>query len=1829
MQFGRHSAQEAKLAASQSTLSIPVRLTGDSGKPVLMIGLGSLSILTALLAAFHGGPLMGLAAGLLAALGISLWARAIMGAWPTLAQIVQDGLSVGLLAASVDAHARLWGVPYVWYELLDFTSLGGVVACGFYIGAVLWGMVRWHQHLWHRACLFLLLLPYLFNQLLLLGSTPRIEELGWRLVGQADIGFEWWRIIGRSAVLILFTEVVIVGIGYVMDRRWLKEWRLHALILGGAVLAAATPQIADLGATGPGLLARPAAVAAAALAFAGLWGLTFLLTGVLLDAFRSRRPSWRLSSRHWRSGAVKGAIYAGVFMVLVHVGAIIAGSPLALDLARAFPLPVGAVLGALLFPLARTIIESFDGSPPFFRRLLAHASNPWSYVSGVILGLGVGWALSRGLPHAPPGTRFLFGLAVGAIAYAGTDLARDLAAIADGERRQPRQWRIYALGAVLGGIVGGAIAWYLDAGQLAVIAAKLAAYGTVAQPPQAYVIYPLFSKWGAIDVGATTGGTRLFYGESLSGVINWSLAAPLFSVNLVLLTALFERRLEPVRNLFSAEGLTGLVEQAIRVLRWGLWMAPIIYSFLKMAPDPTWYNQDGAVRTAVAVAQNWSLTPDTFRAWSLEIFLGLLAYDWLRVLIWFDHMGLRVATLVNLSFVGGDRLDERLGRWLGHSARARGIPEGFRRFATWAPLLIPFYIPRGSEWDQVWTGAERVAASGSPLLPGVATLLQVYGIAAAATALLAGIIWMRHERHHRAWAAPGTLTAGNGVYTVELGRDGRGFSRALSWARPDFEIDLSKRPDDPLQLRGKLFYLSEPGGARWSLGEQPMRVKGPDYAVSQPTPTSLRIVNSADGIRAEADIEVGDARAMEIWRLTLRNGEPRPRRIELTTYQELGLHAAGAYQRTPAYNGMHVGTWFVRSLGAVLAQNRLLRDAVNDPSRQRMSHEVAFHAVRTGGPVQLLGYEDSRPRFIGAGTLRAPAALDGAAPRSLDDEGLLYGFDPIASLRVGIDLPASGEVELVFVDGLAPDAASAARLIAAATGQAAPDSAALESVLERSRELLEPEKPLAPEPGFAFSEDGTELHTSPHTARPWAHVLASPLGHGAILGNDGELFSFAGNAQQNGLTPAGFDSLPSQQPAQLLYVVDLDSGEIDTATFIPYRRADARYEVVFGRGFARFSMRRGTLELEQTVCVLAETPAEVRLLRIRNHGEESRRLRVVPYAHMALGELAQDTRWTGIDAQAEPEVSTLLFASHGNDFRRGWAFVASSLDCEAHELVRSRFIGGDGRDLANPCFVQYGGPDTGRPDDGMRCAALAGSLQVPPGGEALVSIVIGQTPTRAESLKLAASLRDIGAAERAVRETCDWWDEKLSRLRVRTNFPAFDRLVNDWLPYQALTARLWGRAGPSQRSGAFGFRDQLQDVMSFLPTWPELARRQILLHAGQQFVAGDVLKWWHVSWQGVTGRGERTHASDPHLWLPHVVARYVEATGDLSILDERAAFLEGEEIPYGRDGLLVAPRPSRESATVWEHCRRAVELALARRGRHGIPLMGAGDWNDGFDLVGRQGRGESVWVGFFLYGILGDLRKLALKRDPALAARWAEQAQQLRGALGRMWRGDRFLRATMDDGSELAIWDALMPAWATLSGAIDSDQALHALNAALQRLERSNLIQLVDPAFGEDSVPYPGRIADYPPGVRENGGQYSHGASWLVDAFVELSDRAAAAGDKAAAASLRDRAIEIWGKVSPVDRYGPGATDRYGLPPHQQPADVYFGEGYEGRGGWSWYTGSAGRMLAAAHAILGIRMADGELVVPADLMDPKGALQVEALTWQGRDVTPAALRRTA
>jgi len=523
-------------------------------------------------------------------------------------------------------------------------------------------------------------------------------------------------------------------------------------------------------------------------------------------------------------------------------------------------------------------------------------------------------------------------------------------------------------------------------------------------------------------------------------------------------------------------------------------------------------------------------------------------------------------------------------------------------------------------------------------------------------------------------------------------------------------------------------------------------------------------------------------------------------------------------------------------------------------------------------------------------------------------------------------------------------------------------------------------------------------------------------------------------------------------------------------------------------------------------------------------------------------------------------------------------------------------------------------PDAVTFEDDARVAAFAGYVDVPAGGEAKVALVLGQCETRAEALPIIASYADPAGTEQALRETQHYWESLCGTLRVETSEPAFDRLVNDWLPYQILTARLWGRLGPSQRSGGFGFRDQLQDVLPLTLIAPEMARAQILLHARQQFLEGDVLQWWHSDDAGHTGLGARNRASDPHLWLPYLTARYVAVTGDSAILDEQVEFLEGLPIPPGQEGIAFAPRPSRDKAPLYEHCQRAIARTLKLQGSHGIPLMGTGDWNDGLSEVGARGRGESVWLGFFLLGVLRDFAPLAAARgDQKSAALYTAQAEKLCESLQTMWRGERFVRAINDNGEELCFADALMTAWPIISGGVGPERGRSLLEAGLRELEKDDLVALLQPSFSDETRPPAGRIADYPAGVRENGGQYSHGASWIVDAMTKLADEIEAGGDRSAAQAWRARAAQIWIKISPLGRHGED-----GLPPHQQPADIYYGPGYEGRGGWSWYTGAAARMLWAAYGILGIRMENGALDLAPHAFQPRGPITLKRVVFKGK-----------
>src|SRR5208282_4320251 len=461
----------------------------------------------------------------------------------------------------------------------------------------------------------------------------------------------------------------------------------------------------------------------------------------------------------------------------------------------------------------KTIIGSADGTAPFFGRLKAAYRDPRGPARGIVAGLGLALAYRAGLAAYDGGERFLAMAALGALCYGGVDFGFDAWSVVRGERRKLQNWRLYALGVMLGGLVAGALGWYFDAAQLKVVIAKFWAYADInyrldGRQLGDFSTYPIFNKYGMINLGEVAGGVRLFWAESVAGVINWSLAAPLFSINYVLLDAGLQRSLRPIKTLVSPSGVEGLVEQGVRVLRWGLWMAPIINSFLRQSPDPTW---------------------------------------------------------VNLSFLGGDRADEAAARFIGHHGRTRAIPDGIRRFGTWAPLLIPFYIPRGPEWDKAWTGAETLARGGAPMPDAVKTLGFAYGAAITAIAA-AGVAAAVKERAGSGPGAPWLEGAprelgrrpdrfvfNNGAVGVEIQRDGRGAAFVMGAERGGGPIDLFRRPLDPLQARGHFFYVSEDGEPLWSIGWEPARRAG-DYRIEEPGFNRLAIVNALNGIEARMEI---------------------------------------------------------------------------------------------------------------------------------------------------------------------------------------------------------------------------------------------------------------------------------------------------------------------------------------------------------------------------------------------------------------------------------------------------------------------------------------------------------------------------------------------------------------------------------------------------------------------------------------------------------------------------------------------------------------------------------------------------------------------------------------------------------------------------------------------------------------------------------------------------------------------------------------------------------------------------------------------------------------
>ncbi len=750
--------------------------------------------------------------------------------------------------------------------------------------------------------------------------------------------------------------------------------------------------------------------------------------------------------------------------------------------------------------------------------------------------------------------------------------------------------------------------------------------------------------------------------------------------------------------------------------------------------------------------------------------------------------------------------------------------------------------------------------------------------------------------------------------------------------------------------------------------------------------------------------------------------------------------------------------------------------------------------------------------------------------------------------------------------------------------------------LPSSRDL-EPTPPLTRPTGLSmdnglggFSPDGLEyvlfLQPGQNTPRPWVNVIANPQ-FGFLVSEAGSGCTWAGNSGENRLTPWRNDPL-ADMPGEALYLRDEETGRVWSPTPLP-AGAQSACLIRHGAGYSTFESQSHGLNQRLRLFAATDMPVKIATLRLENLWKRPRRITVTYYAEWVLG-VDRETNQTYIVPEFDSGRHALLASNRFNtEFGERVAFLAASKKPHGLTADRSEFLGHLGS-LRHPAALGRIGLGSTVRAGLDPCAAIQLHIDLAPGQGEEVFFLIGEGTDREESLTLISKYQAQGQIELAWQSVRQFWDDLLTGITVQTPDPDMNLMLNRWLLYQTISCRLWGRTALYQSSGAFGFRDQLQDVLALLHVRPELAREQILNAACRQFEAGDVLHWWHPP----SGRGVRTRLSDNLLWLPFVTAEYVVATGDGSILSEKIPFLKAEPLRPEEIERYGQYDPTTEEYTLYEHCRRAVQKG-ATSGAHGLPLMGAGDWNDGMNRVGAEGHGESIWLGWFLHATLTRFSLLCglMQDDPEP---YRQQAARLVRALElHAWDGNWYLRAFYDDGARLGSSendecriDSIAQSWAVLSQASDPQRAAQAMESVDRLLirEADQLILLLTPPFDKTERD-PGYIKGYPPGVRENGGQYTHAAIWAAWAFAMLGQ-----GDRAGA---------LFHLLNPVyHAETPEKAARYRVEPYGIAADIYSQPPYTGTGGWTGYTGSAGWMYRLGiEAILGIkRMGDTLKVDP-------------------------------
>ena len=795
-----------------------------------------------------------------------------------------------------------------------------------------------------------------------------------------------------------------------------------------------------------------------------------------------------------------------------------------------------------------------------------------------------------------------------------------------------------------------------------------------------------------------------------------------------------------------------------------------------------------------------------------------------------------------------------------------------------------------------------------------------------------------------------------------------------------------------------------------------------------------------------------------------------------------------------------------------------------------------------------------------------------------------------------------GRVFVLRADLISPEArallASVARVVL--VGQRGSLADQLDRVSEpvaavrttRRRAIAHAEQPATPpQPALeffnglgGFAEDGREYVTilgpGQATPMPWINVIANP-DFGFQVSTEGAGFTWAVNSRENQLTPWSNDPV-CDQPGEVFYLRDEETGELWCPTALPIRDDAATYRAQHGWGYSRFEHASHGIAAELLQYVPLGDPIKISRLTLRNTARRTRRLSVTAYVEWVLGPsrgVSMSFVTTGID----PDTGA-MFARNPWSAAFGSRVAFADLAGRQTDWTgdRREFIGRNGT-LESPHALAITAALSNTVGAGLDpCGALRRSIVLPPNAHVEIIFFLGEAASAGGASALVAHYREADL-DAVLSEVRSHWNAVLGAVQVKTPDRAMDIMLNGWLLYQTLACRVWARSGFYQASGAYGFRDQLQDGMALATTQPAMTREHLLRAAARQFVEGDVQHWWLPH----SGQGVRTRISDDRAWLAYAVAHYVRATADTAVLDEVIPFLEGQLLKGGEHDSFFHPTVSDEVGTLFEHCARGLDASLAP-GAHGLPLIGTGDWNDGMNRVGELGRGESVWLGWLLHAALTAFAPLADARgDTTRAAAWRAHADALQAALEReAWDGDWYRRAWFDDGTPLGSAtgqecriDSISQSWAAISGAAAPARARRAMAAVERELIRApdRVALLFTPPF--DRTPLdPGYIKGYPPGIRENGGQYTHGALWSVMAFAALGE-----GDKAA---------PLFSLLNPINHARTRSeVHRYKVEPYVVAADVYGAAPHTGRGGWTWYTGSAGLMQrAGVESMLGLRI---------------------------------------